>query len=78
MTNSFLKNFKAIAQNWTHGPDTSSHTNCSSRNSSNKEKIFNKNHSPPPCRDYTMYMELEGTVMNKMFGLISVHVFKLH
>lgn len=38
----------------------------------------NKNHSPPPCRDYTMYMELEGTLMNKVFVLIGVYVFKLH
>lgn len=45
----FLKNFKAIAQNWTHGPDISSHTNCSSRNSSNKEKSLTKTTAHHPA-----------------------------
>lgn len=28
-----------------------------------------------PCRDYTMYSDLEGTVVNKMFKCISSCVF---
>lgn len=43
-----------------------------------EEKTLNENHSLPPCRDYTMYSELEGMVTNKMFKCISVCVFKLH
>ena len=36
-----------------------------------EEKTLNENHSPPPCRDYTTYSELEGTVTNKTFERIS-------